>query len=245
MNKKHALLLSFLLTALIASTIYSFSLAEGEKNTGVIARVIDGDTLELEDRTLLRLINVNTPEKNNYGYQEAKDFLKQWENSSVFLELLGLDKYQRTLARVYAPEYLNLELVKQGLASKYLVHDIEKREFAEAEKVAIEQEKGMWKKSTYYGCFITDINKKKEFVKIDNSCTSINMKGWKLKDESRKVYTFPSIAVTSLILHTSSGKDNETDLFWNLKEPVWNDDSDSLYIFDSQGRLVHYESYGY
>jgi len=48
-----------------------------------------------------------------------------------------------------------------------------------------------------------------------------------------------------IALHSGSGIDNSTDLFWNLNSAVWNNDRDSLYLFDSDGRIVHYETYGY
>ena len=40
---------------------------------GQITRVIDGDTL-LIDQTTIRLSLVNSPERDERGYQEAKDF---------------------------------------------------------------------------------------------------------------------------------------------------------------------------
>ena len=40
---------------------------------GQITRVIDGDTL-LIDQTTIRLSLVNSPERDEPGYQEAKDF---------------------------------------------------------------------------------------------------------------------------------------------------------------------------
>ena len=40
---------------------------------GQITRVIDGDTL-IMDQTTIRLSLVNSPERGEPGYQEAKDF---------------------------------------------------------------------------------------------------------------------------------------------------------------------------
>ncbi|MFH1802619.1 MAG: hypothetical protein ABH864_04155 [archaeon] len=64
-------------------------------------------------------------------------------------------------------------------------------------------------------------------------------------DESRKSYKFPDIVISEVNLHSSKGSDNETDLFWNNEGSIWNNDRDTIYIFDSEGLLVHHNSYGY
>lgn len=246
MEQKNALIFSLLITLLIASNIYLIkNLQTAEIRKVVVTRVIDGDTLEVEDNLTLRLININTPEKNSPGFEQAKEFLKQFENKTVQVEELGKDKYKRTLARVYTPSYLNLEIVKEGLATKFLVRESELDVFSEAEKSAIENEKGIWKKSKYFSCLASKIDAKKEEVLINNNCEVINIRDWWLRDESRKKYKFPSIELIEIKIHTAQGNDTRTDLFWNEKGEVWNDDRDSIYIFDSENNLVHYETYGY
>ena len=85
MKRKYALLFAFMITALIAfnSSIFN-SLNNAE--TAVILRVIDGDTLELEDGRIIRLLNVNTPEKNEFGSELGTEYLKTFEGSSVNLK---------------------------------------------------------------------------------------------------------------------------------------------------------------
>ena len=63
MKQKHALLLAFLITGLLASNLYLFSLInKPELETAIVARVIDADTLELSDGRKIRLLNINSPE---------------------------------------------------------------------------------------------------------------------------------------------------------------------------------------
>lgn len=245
MKQKYSFLLAFLITCLIASNAFIFSLInKPEKETVLISRVIDGDTIELQGGEKIRLVNINTPEKNQNSYKEATSFLKQFENQTVQIERLGSDKYSRTLARIFTPDYLNLEIVKNGLATKFLVSEGEEKTFAEAEESAIKEEKGIWKSSSYADCLEAEINPARELVFIKNNCPEINVKDWKVKDESRKEYNFKNIALGEVNLHSFSGKDNETDIFWNIQE-VWNNDKDSFYLFDSQGSLVYYKFYGY
>lgn len=245
MNKKHAFVLSFLLTGLVASDIYLFSAEyKSIREKVLVARVIDGDTFETADRTL-RLVNINAPEKGSIGYGEAKAFLKSYENKTLEIVVEGKDKYRRTLAKVYTPEYLNLKMVEKGLVSKFLVNENEVKIFAEAENLAIKSKIGLWKKSPYAGCIVTSVKKKEELVILNNYCYNISIQGWKLKDESRKTYTFTNTYIKSITLHSGKGVNDADNLFWGSSTPIWNDNRDSLYLFDKEGRLVYYGAYGY
>ncbi|MBU0761189.1 MAG: thermonuclease family protein, partial [Nanoarchaeota archaeon] len=213
--------------------------------TITISRVIDGDTFKDSTGTSFRLLNINAPEKSEPGYEEAKKFLALFENKTVEIQELAPDKYGRTLARVFAPEYLNLKLVEQGLAKKFLVEDDELKLFSQTEANAIENQKGIWKKSQHFNCLQTKIQAEKETVEIKSLCGEVNIKDWTITDESRKKYKFPDIDLSEVILHTGEGKDNETDLFWQSKQNIWNNDRDTAYIFDKEQALVHYDCYGY
>ena len=247
MEKRHALIFALLITILIATNISIVKTISSHKSleTVKISRIIDGDTLELEDSRKIRLANINAPEKNLPNYNLSINFLQQFLNTTVQLEIIGIEKYGRILGKIYAPDYLNLELVRQGYASKFLVEEKELNIFAEAEKQAIDSFIGIWKKSDHYNCFKSKINEKDEVVTITNNCNNINIRSWTLKDESRKVYEFLDLELGTIMLHTNEGKDNETDVFWNSETNIWNNDRDSLYLFDEKGNLAHYKTYGY
>jgi endonuclease YncB( thermonuclease family) len=58
-----------------------------------VARVIDGDTLELENGDRVRLIGVNAPERSELGADEATDFVRERvEGQNVWLEADGDDR---------------------------------------------------------------------------------------------------------------------------------------------------------
>lgn len=246
MEKKYAIVLALLITALIAINI-SFLKTQYSppKETVKILRIIDGDTLQLEDNRKIRLININTPEKSQPRHELAINFIKQYENKSVEIEITGTDKYDRTLARVFTPDYLNLELIKRGFAAKFLVDESEILIFAQAEKQAIESSLGIWKKSSYYNCIESVIDKIKEKIILKNKCNKLNIEGWTLKDESTKLYKFPLVELETITIHTTNGKDNATDIFWNSQTHIWNDDRDTLYLYDKDWQIVHYNVYGY
>tara|TARA_Y100000310_G_scaffold303111_1_gene341137 strand:- start:2244 stop:2987 length:744 start_codon:yes stop_codon:yes gene_type:complete len=246
-KRRHALLLAALITGLIASNLAILELQTQENKAQItIARVIDGDTIETSEGEKIRLLNINTPEKNKPGYDQATNFLKQFENRSVQIEDLGADKYQRTLARIYTPEYLNLKIIQEGLAVKFLVDESETKLFASAEAEAIQQQKGIWKHAPEFNCIQSDIDEKAEVITLKNTCRPIALEGWILKDESRKTYNFHNTTITSIIIvHSGKGTNDQENKYWNLNTNVWNNNRDTLYLFDSAGRIVHTHPYGY
>lgn len=246
MNRKHACICAFLITALIASTVYLLSPHENERETVLVARVIDGDTLTLEDGRKVRLANINSPEKGLPNYEQSLNFLKIYENQTIEIEIIKKDKYYRELARIYSSStYINLELVELGLANKFLVQQDELKEFDKAEKSAIEGSKGIWQKSPHFSCLESEIDEQGEIVTLTNLCDSLNIENWTITDESTKEYKFGKIELEVIKIHSGNGKDTETEIFWNAKTNVWNNDRDSLYLFDEEGKIAHYNSYGY
>ncbi|MBU0466075.1 MAG: thermonuclease family protein [Nanoarchaeota archaeon] len=246
MKTKQALILSLLITVLIANNIFFFSnFSKTEINQITVQRAIDGDTFVTTQGETIRLENINTPEKSEPGYEEAKYFLKQYENQTLQLETSQKDKYGRTLAKAFTPNYLNLEIVQNGLATKFLVENAEIQLFAQAEAQAIKQQKGLWKKSPYSECLQTQINPKKETILIENSCPDLNLQDWTIRDEGRNKYKFKVLSFIELNLHTGEGNDNQTDIFWNSKNEIWNNDRDTVYILDSENALAYYHTYGY
>jgi len=67
-----------------------------------VTKVIDGDTFMTERRKHpVRLANVNTPEKGQPGYGEAKEALKNLiRGEEVTINTKARDKYNRSVANV-------------------------------------------------------------------------------------------------------------------------------------------------
>ncbi len=83
--------------------------------------MVDGDTIDVDGVGRIRLVGVNTPEKGQPGYQEAKDFVKNLcLGKTVGLDIDNIkphDKYGRVLAVVYSGDTnVNAELLKSGYA---------------------------------------------------------------------------------------------------------------------------------
>ena len=85
-----------------------------------VIRVIDGDTFELQSGEIIRLLCIDTPEENEQGYEEAKQFLENLilnEEPTLEQDTQDKDKYNRSLRYAYLNEtFINKEIYKAGHA---------------------------------------------------------------------------------------------------------------------------------
>ena len=258
---KRLLILSVLVViALFSLYVYGFL------SWTPVTRVIDGDTLVLMSGERVRLLAIDTPETGQPFYQEAKDWLKgKVEGQPVSLESGNedRDKYGRLLRYVYlGGELVNLELVELGLASVYMLEPGEKYYslFLEAESQAKAQGLGIWGypetnfclgihwlQSNAEGDDRENLNG--EYVTFRNKCLEpLDLTGWFLRDEANSTYTFPAFVLenkTTVTVHSGKGEDNLTDLYWGRGSPVWNNEGDTLRLWNSTGELLLNYTYSY
>ena len=88
-------------------------------HSGTVTRIIDVDTLELDNKQSIRLYAVGCPEKGQKFSQETIDYLTQTAlNQKVTLDYqpnYTKDSYGRTLAYVFIGDtHLNEQLIRQG-----------------------------------------------------------------------------------------------------------------------------------
>ena len=243
MRKKYAFFIAFMITfVIVGNWLFFQDFSESGREQIRIQRVLDGDTVELEDGRTIRLLNINTEEKGRAFSEEAGDFLKKFEGKSISLEMEGVGKYGRILGRLFEKEYLNLEIVRLGLAHAYLVEDGELKDFKKAEKNARDKELGIWEKSKHYDCLNVEINKYDEYIIIEDSC-ALNFEGWSIKDESTKMYVFGDVS-GKIKLYSGKGKDTINEKYLG-RGKIWNNENDAIFIRDSSGFLVYYDSWGY
>ncbi len=63
-----------------------------------------------------------------------------------------------------------------------------------------------------------------ETIVIVNLGGPVDLAGWTVRDETGRQYTFPTLRLFengAVNLHTTSGADTVTDLYWNQTEAVW------------------------
>lgn len=127
-----------------------------EDGTVLVTRVVDGDTIELENGQRVRYIGIDTPETVDprkavqcFGEEASKRNKQLMEGQRVRLEkdVSETDKYGRLLRYVYTGDMMvNLELVEQGFAhSSTYPPDVKYQDrLVEAERKAREAKRGLW-----------------------------------------------------------------------------------------------------
>lgn len=121
----------------------------------VVARVVDGDTIELSDGTKIRYLMVNTPEttggKNEcYGSNAVTFNTDLVLNKTVTLryDVDCEDMYGRTLAYVsVGGQEVNTLLVERGFACVLHIPpngDDRAKEFSELQAAAKQAKRGLW-----------------------------------------------------------------------------------------------------
>lgn len=136
----------------------------------LVTRVVDGDTIQLEDGEKVRLIGIDTPEvfessklyrdsrKTNQdintikalGKRSSEFVRKLVEGKRVRLEfdVEKRDRYKRLLAYVFLSDgtFVNAEIVRQGYASllTYPPNVKYSDEFVKLYREAREEKRGLW-----------------------------------------------------------------------------------------------------
>lgn len=204
-----------------------------KEQTVFISRVVDGDTVELEDATQIRLLGINTPEKGMYFYGEAKNFTENLiKNKSLSFKFFEEDKYSRKLGYLFLEKQnVNELIVKEGFAHLYYYEEDEYySEIKNAETSAREKELGIWKHSKHYGClnltsfiYLDITEKDKEKLVLKNNCdVSLDVA---IKDDATHIY---------------KEKIPASGIFEKETQSIWNDDGDSVYIWDLDGLVFFY-----
>jgi len=80
-----------------------------------------------------------------------------------------------------------------------------------------------------------------EAVQIINSGSSpVALHDWQVVDEDGHVYTFGQVTLfgdgAGVLVHTETGQDNSTDLYWGLEEPVW-EAGEVVTLLDAEGEI--------
>jgi micrococcal nuclease len=247
MNKRaeiFALILAVLMLFLANySYIDSFAVRIADEREEVfVVRVIDGDTIEIaRNETLketIRLLGINTPERGEKYYKEAKEFLESLVlNRTIELEKLreDKDKYGRSLRYIFAAgKNVNINIIEEGFANAYFPSGKDRyaERFYEAWEQCLNEGKNLCEKSTdkCINCIeLMDLSIKNSEAVLSNKCSfECDVKGWELKGEGRKKTVLEEIISPgeSIVIET---------------ENAWQETGDSLFLRDENGNLIlHY-----
>lgn len=223
-----------------------------------VARVIDGDTIELANHDVVRLVGMDTPEHDQPYFNEATDALKSAVEGKVIrmeIDRTNKDRYGRYLRYVYVDgKFVNMEMVQNGFAFAYVVAPDNRYEqqFLEAENTARTQGLGIWAKSEYADCVSLKTlhynaagddtaNLDDEYFVITNSCgTDLQADGWSVRNEYNSFwipnFTFPDGSDARIV--SGNGSSGAPGIYMSSDRPIWNNNGDSLYLRDGSSRVI-------
>ncbi|OGG22213.1 hypothetical protein A3D03_04660 [Candidatus Gottesmanbacteria bacterium RIFCSPHIGHO2_02_FULL_40_13] len=96
------ILLSFFLLSLILNLVFIYD----SWHRNIVVKVVDGDSLDLADGRRIRLLGIDTPEKENCMYDQARAFLQKLASGKhVRLKNSVKDSYGRLLANVIVEDF--------------------------------------------------------------------------------------------------------------------------------------------
>jgi len=222
-----------------------------DKENFVVERVIDGDTIVVGNDTHVRLFGINTPEKGEKYYNEAKEFLEDLIlNEIIFLESFGKDKYYRELGVLFFEgKNVNAEIVKNGFANVYVLDD---KSYEEELRNAWEECLNLGKNLCEFSrdkcakCIeLKEIDVKEQEVVFYNKCNfDCDLKNWEIKDEGRKKFIFPNFILErnqEMKVIVGDFDNYGNNLYWKGETYVWTSTGDTLFLRDDGGRLVLFE----
>ncbi|MFA5485110.1 MAG: thermonuclease family protein [Candidatus Pacearchaeota archaeon] len=230
MNKKR---LVILLLIIFFANIYYILINENVfLKSFYVKKIIDADTIVLDNDIKIRLKGVNAPEKGMIYYEESINFLKSLiENKSIKLKHYGVDKYNRYLGYIFiGNKNINELLLANGYATLYYYELDEYYDNLKiSEEFARRNNLGIWKKSKYYDCF--------DLIELDYNDS---LEG---KNETLILYNNCNITLDVTF------KDDATHIYSRSIKPgyyvenfvkIFNNDKDSLYVWDKNGLLEFY-----
>jgi beta-lactamase superfamily II metal-dependent hydrolase len=97
--------------------------------------------------------------------------------------------------------------------------------------------------STGSTVYVSGLNLQNEWIQISNTGPyPVSLAGWKIEDEgSKHTYTFPSYTLnagSTVTLYTGKGINSVIELYWQLDDPILNNDGDAAYLYDDSGNMV-------
>lgn len=240
-----------------------------EPFTGVVLKVVDGDTYHLDNGTKIRLSGVNTPEKSEkIGQKVKKEVTAFLLGKTITVYPVTRDHYGRVVGDVRLDgQSVTQTLIANGWAHVYLIPPSQPENLQAlllAQKEAREAKKGIWGEERYRGpLHITSFhanargedakNLSGEYVRIANtSGTELNLAGFTLTSMHGQTLTLPALTVPAgYTFQVISGKGEASGsttepykIFWNGEGPVWNDEQEQATLRDPSGKWLDAAEHG-
>ena len=225
---------------------------------------VDCPEITIENNKKYEYDNITNLECLTYYGLEAKNFAENWlTNKTIYIQFdsnAGFKEYyDRWLTYLFLSNKTDFgeELLKHGYARVYIEENFHKKEYyIDRENQAIKNKTGLWSclsKKENHGIVILTVhynaegrdeeNLNDEYVIIKNiNTTPIDMTGYSLTDEADHTYYFPENYIiepkTIVKIHTGYGNNSQEDLYWNNDHPIWDNDGDTTYLWNTDDILI-------
>lgn len=149
-NARLPLLFIAIILAAYAVNSYVSGRSVSEMQGSFVTKVVDGDTLVIAGGQRVRLLSIDTRERGENCYGEAKARMEELvllKNITLERDKEDKDKYDRLLRYIYTNEtFVNLQMVREGLAVAYIYEpNVKYREqFVETERAARSEGGCVW-----------------------------------------------------------------------------------------------------
>ncbi|MEM0437739.1 MAG: thermonuclease family protein [Candidatus Micrarchaeia archaeon] len=211
----------------------------------MVEKVIDGDTVELGNGTRIRLAGINTPERDEPCYWQARGALETLAGGKkAGVRALGKDKYGRTLGEVYiGGENINIKMLEFGLANRYYSEGVDWAQYSRAEQKGRSAGGCMWERDEVYACIA--VKRSNAGFEVRNGCNVTIDTPVIIRDTSashrfkRHLYLGPyeSVSITEGC--------NEKNGTIALCQNIFNYNGDEVFIINEKsGKLVGWAAYG-
>ena len=166
------------------------------------------------------------------------------------------DMYNRFLCYVSVGQInINAKLLEEGYARVYTLETFSKKsDFLAIQHDSIDLSKGLWNCSkTLHVLTIDQVhynaegndeeNLNDEYVVLVNTNEkSLDLTGWSIQDEHGNRFDFPIgfrlYPFTSVTLYTGQGINMTTALYWHHETPVWNNDGDTVFVYNEKNVII-------
>ncbi len=227
-----------------------------------VKRVVDGDTILLEDGRRVRYLGINTPEFGEPYSRRAKDLntaLVRGREVRLEFDQEAADSYGRILAYVHVgPDMVNARLIQEGLAHAFFIgpggrHNaliLRLQEQAKARRLGIWSSRGRLKDLKITSVHLPDpaaTDAQQTYVRI--ACLNgarMTLAGYILENDAGRQFRFPAVMLdpgyTVLVVH-AEGADGidargQLVLHWPGGDSPWNAAGGTSYLRSPDGQLV-------
>jgi len=232
------------------------------QETARVKRVVDGDTILLEDARRVRYLGINTPEFGEPYSRRAKDLnaaLVRGREVHLELDQESVDSYGRILAYVYVgPDLVNARLVQEGLAHAFFIgpgrrHNdlfLRLQEEAKAQRLGIWSSRGRVKELKITSVHLPEpvaSDPQETYVRI--ACLGsvrTSLAGYTLENDAGRQFRFPAVTLdpgyTVIVVHAEGldGIDSRGQLVlhWPGGTSPWTVAGGTSYLRSPDGQLV-------